>query len=120
MEQAEHGTRAEHSRPLRGIVLTPARGRRRMLEIAAEDEAARQAEIAKLVADLGRRPSTRELVLIEQIAVQVVRCRKLLAKGRHNNVAECTRLITRALGKLGLPPPPPPPRSWPTSKVGAS
>jgi hypothetical protein len=70
--------------------------------VKREDEAARQAEAAKLVADLGYRPSTRELILIEQVAIQVVRSRKLLAKGRHEDATECTRLITRALSQLGL------------------
>lgn len=86
------------------------RGRRRMLEILAEREVARKAEVAKLTADLGRRPNAREAILIEQVAVQVVRCRALVARGgTPDAVAECTRLITRALSKLGLDTPQPEP-----------
>jgi hypothetical protein len=72
----------------------------RWREIQAEDEAARQVEIAALTADLGHTPSAAERLLIVEIAALAVRANKLRRKGQPAD--DVARLMVRAIGKLGL------------------
>jgi hypothetical protein len=81
------------------------RGWARKMELAREDEAARQAEVVRLTADLGRKPVGGERVLIEDIARLAVRGRRLSQYGRHREALEVSRLLTRAVRTLGLPAP---------------
>jgi hypothetical protein len=80
------------------------RGYARMKELAAENEAARQVEVAKLVAGLDHEPSPIELVLIGEIAALLVRGRKLREYGRDREAEAIGRLIIRAIGRLGIKP----------------
>jgi hypothetical protein len=81
-----------------------ARGRARIRELAVESEAERQAEQAALLADLGREPGHAERLLIEQAAHLAVRARRLRALGRGREADDVTRLLIRALAKLGVKP----------------
>jgi hypothetical protein len=78
--------------------------------MAAEDEAERQAEAAKLVAGLGHPPTAVEQLVIEQLSARVVAGRRLRRQGRDDS--EQSRLVAQLLRSIGLKPavaPPPDP-----------
>jgi hypothetical protein len=77
-------------------------GRARMRALVAEYATERQAVADGLVRDLGRTPSTAELLLIEATAAQVVEARKLRRHGKSSEMQD--RLLIRALAKLGVKP----------------
>jgi hypothetical protein len=79
-----------------------AAGRRRALEIAAEDEAERQLVEAGLLQDLGHEASSTERLAVEVIAAQVVRARRMRAQGRHQRAEMSERLVLRGLARLGV------------------
>jgi hypothetical protein len=94
------------------------RGKARMLELAREAEAARQAEAkamteraredaaeaereaAAIIADLGRAPTALERVLVTEIAALSVKARRLRSQGRPGD--DVARLISRLASQLGL------------------
>lgn len=80
------------------------RGWARMWQIRAEDEQRRQHEAAAIVADLGREANAAERILIAEIAALVVRADRERSKGKHQEAEQCSRLIIRGLGKLGVKP----------------
>ncbi|WP_354258171.1 hypothetical protein [Bradyrhizobium sp. F1.13.3] len=75
-----------------------------MWQIREEDEQRRQHEAAAILADLGREPNAAERILVAEIAALVVRADRERAKGKHGEAEMCSRLIIRALGKLGVKP----------------
>jgi hypothetical protein len=77
-------------------------GRARMAELAAQAEAERQAEGIKLLAELGRQPTASETLLVEQASALAVRARRLRSQGRDAEAEDVSRLLIRALTKLGL------------------
>lgn len=75
-----------------------------MWQIREEDEQRRQHEAAAIVADLGREANAAERILIAEIAALVVRGDRERSKGKHQEAEQCSRLIIRGLGKLGVRP----------------
>ena len=75
-----------------------------MRTLAAEAEVEREAETAKLLADLGREPSYSDRILVGEIAALRVRARRLRQRGRDDAAEMCSRLILRAMTKLGVKP----------------
>jgi hypothetical protein len=78
------------------------RGKAAMQARAREDEAAIAVEIGNIASDFGRQPSYSERVLVEQMAAEIVRSRRLRSFGRSAEASECTRLISRIAAQLGL------------------
>lgn len=78
------------------------RGKARMLELAAEAEAERQAEAAGLLRDLGREPSHAERVIVEQLSMLIVRGRRLRQCGKGADAEMVARLVLRGLTRLGI------------------
>jgi hypothetical protein len=79
-----------------------AQGRRRALQLAAEAEQEREAEAAKLLADLGRPASHSEHVIIEQLTTLIVRGRRLRQAGRGADAEMVARLVIRGMTRLGI------------------
>jgi hypothetical protein len=65
-----------------------------------EQIAEREALAAELTADLGRKPTRREALMIESAAAAAVEARKLRKQGRSS--IEQDRLVCRVLRALGL------------------
>jgi hypothetical protein len=80
------------------------RGKARVIELAAEAEAERQAEAAALLRDLGREPSHAERVIVEQLSMLIVRGRRLRQAGRGADSEMVARLVLRGMTKLGIAP----------------
>jgi hypothetical protein len=80
------------------------RGKARQLQIAAESEQERQAEAAKLLADLAREASHAERVIVEQLSMLIVRGRRLRQAGRGADAEMVARLVLRGLTRLGIKP----------------
>jgi hypothetical protein len=77
-------------------------GKAAMQARAREDETATAAEIAKITSGFAHQPSYPERVLVEQMAAEIVRSRRLRSFGRSAEAAECARLISRIAAQLGL------------------
>jgi hypothetical protein len=77
-------------------------GKALMQARAREDEAARLLEVEAILADFGRQPSHLEKRLIGELASELVRARRLRSNGKAAEAAECTRLISRLAGQLGI------------------
>lgn len=75
-----------------------------MGELASQYEIERQAEEAKLLADLAHAPTYTEKLLIENAAALAVRQRWLRKQGRHKEADDVARLLIRTLGRLGIKP----------------
>jgi hypothetical protein len=71
------------------------------LHRAREDEAARQAEVAAILADFGTTTHAQRL-LIDELAAQVIRARRLRSFGKAAEAADATRLVSRLATQLGL------------------
>jgi hypothetical protein len=78
------------------------RGKARALELAVANEAERQAVAVGLLADLGREPSHGERLLVEQVSALIIRGRRLRERGMSADAEMVSRLVVRALGKLGV------------------
>ncbi|MBW7964956.1 hypothetical protein [Bradyrhizobium sp. BR 10261] len=75
-----------------------------MWQIREEDEQRRQREASAILADLGREANAAERIIASEIAALVVRADRERARGKHSEAEMCSRLIIRALGKLGVKP----------------
>jgi hypothetical protein len=78
------------------------RGQARLRQLAAEAEAEREAEAARLTAGLGHPPTAIELIVIEQLAARTVAGRRLRRQGKDDT--EQSRLIAQLLRSIGLKP----------------
>lgn len=77
-----------------------ARGRKRMREIAAEDEAKRQRLVTELLECLGRVPTALDRENIKTLAASLVRAERLRSVGRSD--LEERRLIVQQQRALGM------------------
>jgi hypothetical protein len=84
-----------------------ARGRRRMQEIAAEDEVEVRRLVAARLALLGREPTEDDRLFAEMIAVTATRARRLRARGKSD--LDERRLLTQLFRASGWRPSPPEP-----------